>query len=130
MKAKNDEKPRHKIIELLVSKRTEPLSPAAAMFNPVRVKFLLSAEVRQAQSWNEIEAAFGSYGFTLFPGLDDIYALNFETEQVIFLGSSGHDFMFLVERLGMPPANLLPHTHEEQMKAKENGESNTAARLA
>ena len=47
-------------------------------------------------------------GFNLFPAVEDVFAVNFKTRRMFFLGDSGHYFPFLVERLGLPPDNLLP----------------------
>lgn len=77
----------------------------------------IALAVRNAPSWNEIEQIFSAWGFALLPGIDDIYALNFDTEQIIYLSECGHFLPFLVERLGPPPAPLRPRNYNLVIKS-------------
>ncbi|MGM8936607.1 hypothetical protein ACS8E9_17300 [Pseudomonas neustonica] len=68
-------------------------------------------KIRKANSWGKLIHDVNELGFNLFPATDDVFAVNFKTRRMFSLSESGHYFPFLVERLGLPPAELLPEKY-------------------
>lgn len=68
-------------------------------------------KIRKANSWDKLILDVNELGFNLFPAVEDVFAVNFKTRSIIFLSDSGHFFSFIVERLGLPPANLMPKNY-------------------